>query len=132
MAMKNGIPLLLALFTIICITGTQLAEAQFVDNGDVNKITDIQEMDDGEMIILQGYIVDRLDDDEFLFRDDTGEIEVEIDDDIWQGQPVDPETEVRIYGEIDIDSRTSSIDVETTSVEVERLTRLQNGQQNNP
>ena len=130
--MKNGIPLLLALFTIICITGTQLAEAQFVDNGDVNKITDIQEMDDGEMIILQGYIVDRLDDDEFLFRDDTGEIEVEIDDDIWQGQPVDPETEVRIYGEIDIDSRTSSIDVETTSVEVERLTRLQNGQQNNP
>src|SRR5690625_7174319 len=100
MAMKNGIPLLLALFTII--TGTQLAEAQFVDNGDVNKITDIQEMDDGEMIILQGYIVDRLDDDEFLFRDDTGEIEVEIDDDIWQGQQVDRETEGRNNGENEI------------------------------
>lgn len=56
----------------------------------------------------------------------------EIDDDIWQGQPVDPEAEVRIYGEIDIDSRTSSIDVETTSIDVERLTHVQDNQQNAP
>ena len=37
----------------------------------------------------------------YLFRDATGEILVEIDDDLFMGRTVTPQTTIRIYGEVD-------------------------------
>ena len=42
-------------------------------------------------------------DEKYQFRDNTGTITVEIDDELWQGKPVSAKTPVVIIGEVDID-----------------------------
>jgi uncharacterized protein (TIGR00156 family) len=41
------------------------------------------------------------DNDHYLFRDSTGDILVDIDDELFMGRTVTPETVIRIYGEVD-------------------------------
>lgn len=50
-----------------------------------------------------GYVVKATGDEKYQFSDQTGSITVDIDDDLWQGQPVSAKTPVTIIGEIDID-----------------------------
>jgi uncharacterized protein (TIGR00156 family) len=53
-------------------------------------------------VILQGKIERRLDDDKYLFSDDTGSITVEINFWVWNGLSVDANDTVEITGEVDI------------------------------
>ena len=50
---------------------------------------------------LEGRILRKVADEEYLFSDDTGEIRVEIDDDDVPRQPVSETTRVRLEGEVD-------------------------------
>lgn len=50
---------------------------------------------------LTGVIVRQLDDDEFMFRDRTGEMKIEVDDKAWQGQSVGVNQTITIYGKVD-------------------------------
>lgn len=72
---------------------------------------------DDARVTLRGNIVQRLGDEEYLFRDNTGEINVDIDDKRWQGQQVGPSDLVEIQGKLDRDWNTLEIDVK-------RLTKL--------
>lgn len=56
---------------------------------------------DDTHVTLVGYIVQRVGDEHYLFRDATGEIVVDIDHHIFRGQTVTPQTKVRISGEVD-------------------------------
>lgn len=58
---------------------------------------------DDSPCVLTGNIVQRMpgDNEHYLFRDSTGEILVEIDDELFMGRTVTPETQIRIYGEVD-------------------------------
>jgi uncharacterized protein (TIGR00156 family) len=71
---------------------------------------------DDSMVTLTGNIVARLSDDDFTFRDSTGEIRVEIDDEVWRGQKVKPDTMVRISGEVDRDLMKTKVDVHTLEI----------------
>lgn len=53
-----------------------------------------------------------------MFRDSTGEMLVEIDDEVFKGQRVDPKTKVRIDGELERDF------MEKDKVDVYNLTIL--------
>jgi len=55
----------------------------------------------GTYVTLSGNIVSHLRADYYLFRDGSGELRVEIDDGLWRGREVSPETTVRLLGEID-------------------------------
>ena len=69
---------------------------------------------DDTYVTLAGYIVQRLSDDHYLFRDDTGEIVVEIDYHVFRGQTVTPQTKVRITGEVDkeiVEQTTIDVDI---------------------
>jgi len=58
---------------------------------------------DDTAVILEGYITRRINqDDRYEFKDQTGTIIVEIDNDDWPG-PVSDKTKVRLYGEVDKD-----------------------------
>src|SRR5690625_27649 len=92
------------------------AEAQFTGNSEVKTVSEAQEMNDDTYVTLEGFISEQLGDDDYMFQDETGEIEVEIDDDVWKQQSVDPDTKIRIQGEIDKDFRTRTIDVEQLSI----------------
>ena len=58
---------------------------------------------DDSHVQLKGYIVKALGDEKYQFRDTTGAITVDIDDELWMGKAVSAGTEVTIEGEVDID-----------------------------
>ena len=68
-------------------------------------------------VVLTGHIVSRAggDHEHYLFRDATGEIVVDIDDDLFVGRTVTPETTIRIYGEVDKEV------MERTKIDVKRF-----------
>ena len=55
----------------------------------VNTVAEARKAWDDTPVTLTGYIVQRMphDDDDYLFRDDTGEIVVDIDHEIFRGTP---------------------------------------------
>jgi uncharacterized protein (TIGR00156 family) len=65
---------------------------------------------------LQGNIVRALGDEKYVFRDASGEIVVEIDDDIWRGVTVSPNDRVEIRGEIDKDFPGFPVEIEVDAV----------------
>ena len=67
---------------------------------------------------LEGYIVQQVKHEKYMFRDSTGEMLVEIDDEVFKGQRVDPKTKVRIDGELERDF------MEKDKVDVYNLTIL--------
>lgn len=68
---------------------------------------------DESWVTLQGKLVKRLGEDNFILRDATGEVMVEIDDDAWRGQAVTPNDTVRVSGEVDQDWNGVKVDVNT-------------------
>ena len=71
---------------------------------------------DNSFVVLQGHIVKRLSSDEYLFKDETATIVVEIDSEKWLGQTVAPEDFVELSGEIDKDFRNNKIDVDNVKI----------------
>lgn len=69
------------------------------------------DMGDDARVGLKGNIVQHLGDDKYMFRDSTGTVRVEIDDDIWQGQNVGPNDVVELFGKVDKELNSVEIDV---------------------
>ncbi len=68
---------------------------------------------------IEGRIIRKLTDEEYLFADDTGEIRVEIDDEDFPAQPVSETTRVRLQGEVDTHR------VKETDFDVDRMTIIE-------
>lgn len=81
------------------------AQAQFV--GGPSNVTTVKNLldsgKDDQLATLEGYIVQQVKHEKYMFRDSTGEMLVEIDDEVFKGQRVDPKTKVRIDGELERD-----------------------------
>ena len=96
--MKNTLAILImALFILTS------AYADFEGPGSTTSIVtvdSINDLDDDDKVILEGNLVKKTGKEEYLFKDKTGEIKVEIEDDILQGITVTPETLIRIKGEV--------------------------------
>ena len=78
--------------------------ARFVGPETSGQVSTVQEANRariGSYVTVVGNIVDHLREDYYTFRDETGEIRVEIDDRVWQNRTVTPETQVRLMAEVD-------------------------------
>ncbi|NRD34323.1 YgiW/YdeI family stress tolerance OB fold protein [Shewanella sp. DC2-4] len=71
---------------------------------------------DDAQIELTGHIISSIGHDDYIFRDATGDIKVEIDDDLWRGNTVTPETQVIIRGEVDKDWSEVTIDADNIQI----------------
>lgn len=104
---------------VVSLTLSASAFAGFQGNpADTPKMTVAQALklkQDNAPLRLSGKIVRQLDDDEFLFRDASGEIRVDIDESVWQGVNVNPNDTVTLFGKLDYDR------MEANSVEVFRV-----------
>ena len=69
-------------------------------------------LSDDTRVIVVGSIVRALGDEKYEFRDDTGVLRVEIDDDDWDGLRVTPEDRLELEGEIEQDSDGPELDVD--------------------
>ncbi|ASN87756.1 YgiW/YdeI family stress tolerance OB fold protein [Pectobacterium versatile] len=74
----------------------------------VDKAKDLR---DDSWVTLSGNIEKRIGDENYLFRDATGTMEVEIDHKRWNGQMVSPSDKVEIQGELDKDFNSVELDV---------------------
>ena len=87
----------------------------FQDNGATGSaataVKEALKMRDDSYVTVRGNIVKRLTDDKYLFKDATGEIVVEIDNEGWAGVTVGPDDTVELSGEIDRDFNKVELDV---------------------
>jgi uncharacterized protein (TIGR00156 family) len=74
--------------------------------------------DDGQRVLLRGEITGKIDDEEYMFTDGTGNIRLDIDDDLLWGQVLTQGTRVEIEGRVDkhLFGDTVDIDVERVLV----------------
>lgn len=78
----------------------------------VTSVSAALEAADDAHVLLEGQIVKRLQDELYEFKDATGNIQVEIDDEDWPNQTVSETAKVRLTGEVDKDFNGREIDVD--------------------
>lgn len=106
------------LFLGVSLGLSQNAASQFVsDTTSVQTVAAVKKMKDNSWFTLEGHIVKQTREERYLFRDQSGEVEVEIDNDKWKGRKVDPGTKIRIAGEVEKDW-LSSMEVEVKRIEL--------------
>jgi len=95
------------------------ASAEFIGPGSTSSVTTIKsigDMKDDDKVTLEGYIVKEIRSGHFTFKDSTGEIEIEIDNEDFRGIKVTPKTKIRIIGEIDKNWTSTTIDVDYVEI----------------
>ena len=78
------------------------------------KVSKALKMNDNSYVTIQGNLLKRISDDKYLFKDATGTITVEIDDEKWMGQAVNTKDTLELTGEIE--KKINSIILEVDSV----------------
>lgn len=106
------------LFAGILFGLAQNAAGQFVsDSASVLTVATVKQMNDNAWFTLEGHIVKQVREEKYIFRDQSGEIEVEIDNDKWKGRKVDPSTKIRIAGKVEKEW-LRSMEVEVKRIEL--------------
>lgn len=73
---------------------------------------------DDTKVQLKGYIVKSVGDEKYQFRDNTGTMTVDIDDELWNGRAISAKTPVIIKGEVDIDYKPMKrVEIDVDSVQ---------------
>ena len=67
----------------------------------VTTVSEALKAKDDTLVVLTGHIEKETAKEKYLFKDATGSIIVEIDNEDWQGQNVTPADTVVIHGEVD-------------------------------
>lgn len=76
--------------------------AEYYGQNDIITVKKLKTMKDDSYAIIEGFIVKQISDEKFLFKDETGEIVLDIDNDLmYQLKNVGKNTLVEIYGELD-------------------------------
>lgn len=93
-------------------TQTQTQQGGFVDNNaNLTTAAKVKDLKDDAWVKLRGNITERLSDDRYTFRDESGTVVVEIDHKRWNGVTVTPQDKVELQGKVDKDWNEFEIDV---------------------
>lgn len=82
-------------------------------------VAEARQLADDSPVVLTGKIISQIagKKDEFIFKDQTGEIRVEIDDKVFAGRRVTPQDTVKISGEVEKDfGKEVEIDVKHLAI----------------
>ena len=97
-----------SLALVMALGGNAMAKKHHPHNGgftgpgiEVMTISEVMNMKDDAPVKLTGKIQKSLGNEKYLFKDTTGTIIIEIDDEDWNGINATPETEIVIVGEVD-------------------------------
>ena len=91
-------------FAWILILLVSNAVAQFTGPSQKGKASTVEQAKNsriGSYVTVTGNIVTHLREDYYNFRDETGEIRVEIEGSVWQNRNVGPDTRVKLLAEVD-------------------------------
>jgi uncharacterized protein (TIGR00156 family) len=111
--MNNKIFCTLALIGGLFFCGnTNAADATKQVSKPVTHVADASNMAEDTIIYVQGNLTQNLGDEMYIFTDDSGNITVEIDDDLMQGKTFTPNMAVIITASIDKEGNVTSLDAE--------------------
>lgn len=79
----------------------------------VSTVAQAKTSKDDAWVVLEGHLVRQVGRELYEFRDESGAINIDIDDKLWQGQNVTPADNVRIEGEVDKDWNSVEIDAKS-------------------
>ena len=72
---------------------------------------------DDTKVQLRGHVVKAIGDEKYQFRDQTGTITVDIDDDLWNGKAISATKLITISGEVDVDYQpTKRVEIDVDAV----------------
>lgn len=83
----------------------------FDESAAVKTVADALKANDDTPVILEGQIVKQLDNDEFTFKDATGEIQIDVSKRAWNGQTITPQDTIQIRGKVDNEWNKTEVDV---------------------
>lgn len=101
---------LLALMSVSSYTMAAYTGPQEQNKVSVAQLKDVA---DDNWVTLEGKLVKHLGGENYLFRDASGEVEVEVDQKVWRGTEVGPEDLIRIRGEVDHSWNKTEVEVES-------------------
>ena len=81
-----------------------------------SSVAEALKLNDDTPVVLVGQIEKSLGDEKYLFKDASGTITIEIDDEDWRGVNVTPEDTIEISGEVDKDLFDIKVDVDTVKL----------------
>ncbi|WP_314184708.1 NirD/YgiW/YdeI family stress tolerance protein [Aggregatibacter kilianii] len=111
---------IITLATLLALSSS--AFGGFQDTNAGNYITNVQaakKLSDNAPVTLEGYFIRQIDDDEFIFRDASGEIRIDVENRAWNGVNITPNDRVRIHGSVDKEF------AEATTIDVYQLQKIQ-------
>ncbi|WP_076414223.1 NirD/YgiW/YdeI family stress tolerance protein [Shewanella sp. UCD-KL12] len=82
----------------------------------VKTAADASEAKDDTPVELTGHLVKSLGDEKYLFRDTSGDVEVEIDDALWRDIEVSSDTTVTLKGEVDDEWQGIEIEIDSIAL----------------
>ncbi|GJJ80461.1 NirD/YgiW/YdeI family stress tolerance protein [Pasteurella canis] len=121
---------LIALMSVLAVSSAAVAQGGFAPKHDgkqgkggfydsasvVKTVKDALNSADKTPVIIEGYIVKQIDDDEFVFRDVAGnEIQLDVSNRAWRGQTIQPTDKISIQGYVDKEWNRTEIDVKDIS-----------------
>ncbi|WP_373777234.1 YgiW/YdeI family stress tolerance OB fold protein [Glaesserella sp.] len=77
----------------------------------VKSVADALKAADDTPALLEGQIVKQIDKDEFIFKDASGEIQIDVSKRAWNGLNITPQDTIQIRGKVDKEWNTVEVDV---------------------
>lgn len=108
--------MIIAAAALLMASAAAIAQFQGPGAPSVTTVAEAKKAPDDTNVVLTGRITAKLRGDNYTFKDGTGEIEVDIDDKLWQGRTVTPDMTIRITGEVDRESWGVEIDVDSFEI----------------
>ena len=105
----------LALLFLPLMSGAALAAGGYTGPGATTQVTTVagaHDAADDTPVVLQGQIVKRLKGDRYEFKDASGTITVEIDDEDWPPKAVSENAKVKLTGEVERELMSREVDVD--------------------
>ena len=81
-----------------------------------SSVAEALKLNDDTPVVLVGQIEKSLGDEKYLFKDASGSVTVEIDNEDWRGVTVTPKDTIVLQGEIDKDFFKTEIDVDSVAL----------------
>ncbi|HNP35635.1 MAG TPA: NirD/YgiW/YdeI family stress tolerance protein [Woeseiaceae bacterium] len=109
---------LLAFFSIAAAAQADTGAGGFQgpDGRSLVTAAEVEGLADDTQVRLLGYIVRKTGDEEYEFKDDSGTLIVEIDDDDWRGVNVSPGDKVQLTGEVDKEWNRTEVEVDSVQL----------------